>query len=244
MSNRLDRRGFLGLLAAAALSGCEIDPSQRTWKVLSLFGALNRRVFTAGPLKQALAKEYPRSAISGSFPVLNLNLAADYADTLKDWKLTVEGLIEKPVSYTLAELQAAFPLYGAVTRHDCVEGWSAIAEWSGVRLADLIAAVKPKAEARYVVMDAADFDNGSTPFYGSLPLELARHPQNVLAYQMNGKPLTVDHGAPLRLRVPTQLGYKSTKFIHRIRFVASLDGLGQGKGGYWEDVGYDYYAGI
>lgn len=244
MTKRLDRRGFLGLLATGLLSGCALDPSQRTWKVLSWFGALNRRLLTAGGLKQALAKEYPTSAISANFPVLNLNLTADYADTLADWKLEVAGLIAQPRSYTLAELKAAFPLYGAVTRHDCVEGWSAIAEWSGVRVADLIAAVKPKPEARYVVFEAADFDDARTPFYGSLPLELATHPQNVLAYQMNGKPLTVDHGAPLRLKVPTQLGYKSTKFIHRIRFVASLEGLGQGKGGYWEDAGYDYYAGI
>lgn len=99
--------------------------------------------------------------------------------------------------------------------------------------------------ARYVVCHSADYDLSGTPFYGSLDLASARHPQTLLAYGFNGRvPLPLDHGAPLRLRLPTQLGYKSTKFIHQISLVSELDSQGAGKGGYWEDQGYAWYAGV
>ena len=110
---------------------------------------------------------------------------------------------------------------------------------------DLVDLVGPRPEVGFVVFRSADFDPpGNTPYYGSLRLRDARHPQALLAWEMNGQPLPVDHGAPLRLKVPTQLGYKSTKFIHRIEFVASLQGIGAGRGGYWEDWGYEHWAGI
>jgi DMSO/TMAO reductase YedYZ molybdopterin-dependent catalytic subunit len=99
-------------------------------------------------------------------------------------------------------------------------------------------------EARHVLFLAADSDDDSTPFYGSLSLKEAVHPQMLLAYEMNGQALPLKHGAPLRLSVPNQLGYKSTKFVHTVRIVADLAGVGEGKGGYWEDQGYERYAGI
>ncbi|HEY9856226.1 MAG TPA: molybdopterin-dependent oxidoreductase, partial [Stenomitos sp.] len=120
-------------------------------------------------------------------------------------------------------------------------GWSAIAAWTGARLADVLARARPLPDARYVVFHAADYSRElMRPFYGSLSLEDARHAQNLLVYELNGSPLTIEHGAPLRLRVSNQLGYKSTKFIHRIEVVRSLEGIGRGRGGYWEDRGYSY----
>lgn len=244
MPERLTRRRFLMGLGASLLAGCTFAPGTGGWPFVTWAEGLYRRLFTAGPLKHRLVKEYPRSAISKSFPIRSLSLPSDYAAQVATWRLKVGGLVENPAEYSMTEFQRAFEKVGHVTRHDCVEGWSAIAEFTGVRLADLMAAVKPKPEARYVVFYSADFDPAGKAFYGSLGLEEATHPQTVLAYEMNGAPLTIAHGAPLRLRVPNQLGYKSTKFIHGIAFVASLEGLGGGKGGYWEDSGYEHYAGI
>lgn len=240
----VNRRGFLALLGSSMLSGCAIDPGSKSWGWFAWAEGVSRRLLSSGALAHARAKEYPRSAISAEFPLRSLDLSPDYDDGLDDWTLKVEGLIQNPRTYTLDQLKKAFPLTAHVTRHDCVEGWSAIAEFGGVKLADLIAAVKPKPEVQWIVFHAADKDEGGTPFYGSLRLDQAMHPQTVLAYMMNGQDLTVDHGAPLRLRVPTQLGYKSTKYIHRVEFLADVSHLGQGKGGYWEDLGYEHYAGI
>lgn len=240
----IDRRTFLSGAALTLLSGCMVDPSTGSWTLVDWAERWWKAVLQNGGTAHHLAKEYPASAISEEFPLRNLSMKPDYADTLAGWALKVDGLVEKPLSYTLEELRTKFPRTAHITRHDCVEGWSAIAEFAGVKLADFLAAVKPKPEATYVVFHAADFDDGGSPFYGSLSLEQAQHPQTVLAYDMNGAPLTVDHGAPLRLRVPSQLGYKSTKYIHRIELVADLASLGRGKGGYWEDLGYEHYAGI
>lgn len=240
----IDRRTFLSGAALTLLSGCMVDPSTGTWKLVDWAESWWKAMLQNGGNRHNLAKEYPASAISKEFPLRNLSMKSDYADTLAGWALKVDGLVEKPLSYTLAELRTKFPRTAHITRHDCVEGWSAIAEFAGVKLSDFLAAVKPKPEAKYVVFHAADFDDGGSPFYGSLSLDQAEHPQTVLAYDMNGAPLTVDHGAPLRLRVPSQLGYKSTKYIHRVELVAELSALGRGKGGYWEDLGYEHYAGI
>ena len=244
MAEKVTRRGFLGAIGAALLAGCTVDPSAKTWPLVAWAEGVYRRLFLAGPLKHRLVKEYPRTAISKVFPIRSLSLPSDYAGQLANWRLKVEGLVEAPRDYTMAEFRRELPRTAHVTRHDCVEGWSAIAEFAGVKLSDLFAVVKPRPEARYVVFFSADFDQGGKAFYGSLGMDEAAHPQTILAYDMNGAPLTVDHGAPLRLRVPNQLGYKSTKFIHRIVFVDSLAPFGSGKGGYWEDSGYEHYAGI
>lgn len=245
MRSRLNRRQFLlaAPWAVLGLAGCDLQPDMKAWGFWSWAEGLNKTL--SAPFAHVPAKTYPASAITKDFPVRSLTLADTYGDTLPQWKLTVDGLVPAPRTYTLAEFKHAFPRVAEVTRHDCVEGWSAIAEWSGARLADFVAAMKPHPEAKYVVFHSADFDDDTkAPFYGSLSMQDATHPQTLLAYEMNGQPLPLEHGAPLRLKVPNQLGYKSTKFIHRISFVATLDGLGEGKGGYWEDSGYEYWAGV
>ena len=135
-----------------------------------------------------------------------------------------------------------------ITRHDCVEGWSAIGKWKGVPLAALLDRVGVKSEARYVVFHCFDTMEqglaGPVKYYESLDFIDARHPQTILAYDMNDTTLPVAHGAPLRLRVERQLGYKMAKYVQRIELVDDYSRFGDGKGSYWADRGYDWYAGI
>jgi DMSO/TMAO reductase YedYZ molybdopterin-dependent catalytic subunit len=134
-----------------------------------------------------------------------------------------------------------------ITRHDCVEGWSAIGQWTGVPLAHVLRLVEPTAAARYVVFHCADtFDDQDppAPYYESIDLQDAVHPQTILAYGLNDQPLPVTNGAPLRLRVERQLGYKHAKYLMRLELVADFARIGGGQGGYWEDRGYQWYAGI
>lgn len=165
------------------------------------------------------------------------------AGRFADYTLSVDGLVDRPGRFDLRRLHALAGLT-QITRHDCVEGWSVVGKWSGVPLATFLGLVRPQHQARYVVFHSFDVDSEGTPFYGSLSLEQAAHPQTQLALALNGKPLDPAHGAPVRLRIPTQLGYKSTKWVRRIEVVASLAPIGAGKGGYWEDNGYEWYAGI
>jgi DMSO/TMAO reductase YedYZ molybdopterin-dependent catalytic subunit len=125
-----------------------------------------------------------------------------------------------------------------------VEGWSAIGKWNGVQLATVLAMAKPKQNARYCVFHCYDRDDSGQIYYESLDLGQAAHPQTILALDLNDKPLDNDHGAPVRLKIPTQLGYKSAKWVNRIELVADLKGINGGTGGYWEDQGYEWYAGI
>jgi DMSO/TMAO reductase YedYZ molybdopterin-dependent catalytic subunit len=244
ISRRRFLRGAASLGGLSALGGCNLQPSSSFWDLWSKAEGVWSNVLQAGPLKNAMAKTYPISSVSTDFPIRSLNLADGYAASLPHWELKVEGLIPEKKAYTMAAFKQAFPRVSEITRHDCVEGWSAIAEWTGIRLRDFIAEMKPTAETRYVVFYSADADESGSLYYGSLTLEQALHPQTLLAYEMNGQPLPLDHGAPLRLKVPTQLGYKSTKFINKIAFVSKIEGLNGGKGGYWEDAGYEHYAGI
>ena len=131
-----------------------------------------------------------------------------------------------------------------ITRHDCVEGWSAIGKWQGPQLSAVLAMAGLLPAARYVVFHCADRMEGR-PYYESIDLIDAFHPQTILAWRMNGQALPIAHGAPLRLRVERQLGYKHAKFVMRIELRDSLAGLYGGKGGSWEDArGYQWYAGI
>jgi len=154
--------------------------------------------------------------------------------------LAVSGLVAKPASYTLAELRGRFNRVAQITRHDCVEGWSVIGKWTGVRLGDILAVAQPTSAARFVVFHCMDDDGSGTLYYESLTLRQAAHPQALLAYELNDKPVPVENGAPIRLKVPTQLGYKSAKYVQSIEVVAILPGAG----GYWEDQGYEWFAGI
>lgn len=201
---------------------------------------------------QALAREYDPSDMSPEFrtngntmprsEVYQAQAAAGFAD----WRLAVDGLVEAPRSFSLAELRA-MPARSQITRHDCVEGWSAIGKWTGAPLGVVLDTVRLRPEARFIVFHCADeFGRLTpTPYYESIDLVDAFHPQTILAYGMNDADLPIGHGAPLRLRVERQLGYKHAKFIMRVEAVDSLAGIGRGRGGFWEDSGnYDWYAGI
>jgi DMSO/TMAO reductase YedYZ molybdopterin-dependent catalytic subunit len=158
----------------------------------------------------------------------------------RDFRLSVGGLVKHPTMLTLDELRA-LGFVQQVTKHNCIQGWSAIAEWGGVPLASLLDHVVPTPDARYVVFHALD-DKSRTDtegrtgyYYGTLSLEVAHRPQTILALEMNWKPLPVEHGAPVRLRVETQLGFKMVKWIRAIELVADYAHLGQGEGGWRED---------
>lgn len=243
--------GGLGALGATTLlSGCQWTHSQAVQNFLS-----RTQYFTeaaTGPISSPhdLAHEYSTSDISPHFrkdgtvnpqnPAYQ-KLAANQFD---DYRLAVTGLVEHPASYSLAQIKA-MPSRTQITRHDCVEGWSCIAQWTGVILGHLLDRVKPKRHARYVVFHCADhLLDSSQPYYESLNLAQASHPQTLLAYGMNGHTLPVAYGAPIRLRAPLQLGYKSAKYVMRLELVESFANIQGGKGGFWEDRGYNWWAGI
>ena len=170
------------------------------------------------------------------------------ANNFADWRLDVVGLVEKPLSLSLDQLRT-MPSRTQITRHDCVEGWSCIAKWTGTPLSLVLDQAVVKPEARYVMfhcMDTIDRDlsGNSIKYYGTIDLVDARHLQTILAYGCNGKALPVENGAPLRVRVERQLGYKQPKYVRRIELVSSFAAVGGGRGGYWEDNGYDWYGGI
>lgn len=249
-----ERRRFLAGAAALALTGCDaLGQNAEFGKALR--GA-ERLTMDAQRLllgRTGLAPEYTEADISASFRVNGTSRpdSEEYAALLTngfaDWKLQVDGLVARPAAFSLDELRL-LPTRTQITRHDCVEGWSAIAKWTGVRLAALLRSVGVLPGARYVVFHCADelekTLDGSGRYYESIDLVDAFHPQTLLAYAMNGAPLGTGHGAPLRLRVERQLGYKQAKYLMRIELVDSLHGLWGGNGGYWEDRGYEWYAGI
>ncbi|HEY9216764.1 MAG TPA: molybdopterin-dependent oxidoreductase, partial [Phenylobacterium sp.] len=164
-----------------------------------------------------------------------------------DYRLVVDGLVERPLTLSLADLRA-LPTRSQITRHDCVEGWSSIGKWTGARLSAVLQRAGLKPDARFIVFHCADtleptLDNTGR-YYESIDLEDALHEQTILAYEMNDAPLAVKHGAPLRLRVERQLGYKHAKYVMRLEAVKDYAHLGRGSGGFWEDRGYEWYAGI
>lgn len=197
----------------------------------------------------ALAPEFTTAEMSPVFRTNGNTLpgSAIYqtyaANGFADWKLVVDGMVERARAFSLQELRA-MPARSQITLHNCVEGWSAIGQWKGVALGHVLQLVTMRPDARYIVFHCAD-DFGGTPYYESVDLNDAFHPQTILAYEMNGAPLPIGHGAPIRMRIERQLGYKHAKFVMRIEVVRSLAAVGAGKGGFWEDTtNYDWYAGI
>ena len=199
--------------------------------------------------RDALAPEFRPDQMSPVFrtngnsnpdtPDYNRHVAENFAN----WRLEVGGLVDRPLRLSLTDI-GAFPQRAQITRHDCVEGWSAIGKWQGPMLGNVLKAAGVRSSARYVVFTCADLWSGA-PYYESIDMVDAFHPQTILAWAMNDKRVSVGHGAPIRLRVERHLGYKNAKYVMRIDAVASLAGIGLGKGGYWEDhVNYDWYAGI
>jgi DMSO/TMAO reductase YedYZ molybdopterin-dependent catalytic subunit len=265
MSGKLiTRRRLLGLGAASAsslvLAGCDqFDWMGRNANVRDFLERANSVTYgvqRAVVGEGALAHEYAESEIrqpqrpNGSTDPRNLNpeYAALAETNFAGFRLAVTGLVETPLSLSLDELRN-MPSRTQITRHDCVEGWSCIAKWQGVPVAALLDQCGPRADARYAVFHCYDRANlgrlsGPTAFYGSIDLIDARHPQTILAYGLNDQALPISNGAPLRLRVERQLGYKMSKYVHTIELVDSFAAIGDGNGGFWEDLGYDWYAGI
>ena len=237
-------------LGALGLTGCTSSLKDALTQgpfhnVLTAAEGLNHRVIGT----RGMAKLYSESDVNPVFRTNGNDTPSDSTftglatDGWSRYKLVVDGLAEHPQAFSLAALRA-LSLQTQITRHDCVEGWSVIGKWRGVRLADILTTVMPKSNARYAVFSCYDRDDQNTPYYESLDLVQAAHPQTLLALDLNDKPLDVDHGAPVRLRIPTQLGYKSAKWVYRIQLASTFAGIGDGKGGYWEDQGYEWYAGI
>ncbi|MEW6373460.1 MAG: molybdopterin-binding protein [Pseudomonadota bacterium] len=246
-------RSALGA-GALALGGCDgPGPEGAAGRLLASAESLTLRTQRLLLGSGALAPEYGEADISPSFRVNGTSLpdSEEYAALLHGrfagWRLQVDGLVVRPRQFSLAALKL-MPSRTQITRHDCVEGWSAIGKWTGVPLAEVLRAVGLLPAARYVVFHCADelekTLDGSGRYYESIDLVDAFHPQTLLAYGMNGRDLGVGHGAPLRLRVERQLGYKQAKYLMRIQVVDSLAALWGGQGGYWEDRGYEWYAGI
>jgi DMSO/TMAO reductase YedYZ molybdopterin-dependent catalytic subunit len=250
LSRRRVLKAAVGTAGLMALSACDNLSRSDWWRnVLSHTEALTERVQRAVSPKNALAQEYAESDISAVFPANgNSDPGTDhYAEMVRrqfvDWRLAIGGLVAAPSRFSLASLRA-MPSRTQITRHDCVEGWSAIGKWTGVPLGDLMHQVQPSPGAKYAVFYCADLDDQGVAYYESMALEDLYHPQTILAYELNDKPLDVPHGAPIRLRFERQLGYKHAKYVTAIELVDSLARIGGGKGGYWEDQGYEWYAGI
>ncbi|WP_370030172.1 molybdopterin-dependent oxidoreductase [Qipengyuania mesophila] len=244
------RRNFLVAAGAAFVAGCNRIAESEAGK--SLLGAAEgwhqgaQRLLTG---RRALAPEYPRSAISpffrgnGSTDPQNGDYPRHVEEGFANWRLEVRGLVDHPLSLSLENIRK-LPQRSQITRHDCVEGWSAVGEWTGPQLAVLLEAAGLKPEAKFVVFRCADEYKGGR-YYESVDMEDAFHPQTIVAHSLNGEPLPVRNGAPLRMRIERQLGYKHAKYLTAIEAVASLDEIGEGQGGYWEDrAGYQWYAGI
>ncbi|MFM2301606.1 MAG: hypothetical protein RLZZ84_1342 [Pseudomonadota bacterium] len=249
----LNRRRLLGMGVAGVggllLSGCDrlnsSEPLRRGFKQAAGLNLRAQRLLAG----DALAREFTEADMSPLFrangstavadPAYNRHAAAGFST----WQLVVDGLVRQPLALPLAALKA-MPQRTQITRHDCVEGWSAIGKWQGPQLDPILALAGLLPSARYAVFHCADTIGGK-PFYESIDLIDAFHAQTILAWRMNDTPLDIAHGAPLRLRVERQLGYKQAKFVMRIELRDSLAGLYGGNGGYWEDQhDYPWYAGI
>ncbi|MFJ6326923.1 MULTISPECIES: molybdopterin-binding protein [unclassified Rhizobium] len=241
-------------LGAIGLTGCDdVAQNAKVQNVLAMAEKLTMKSQRLLVPKDKLAREFSEADISPTFRPNGTSQpdSEDYARMMEtgfaDWRLKIDGLVEHPVELSLADLKK-LPSRTQITRHDCVEGWSAIGKWTGVPLGPILQNTGLKPGARYAVFYCADqleqTIDGSGTYYESIDLIDAFHPQTILAYQLNGKDLEVSHGAPLRLRVERHLGYKHAKYLMRIEIKDSFASLWGGKGGFWEDRGYEWYAGI
>ncbi len=255
-----DRRRLLRSAVAAAgaavLSGCDrLSNNESFVEVLRSAEQLSRAAHKLVAPRPSMAQEFDPSHIAQSFrsngtlnptdPDYQALRRLDFAE----FRLTVGGLIEKTAEYTLAQLRD-MPSRTQITRHDCVEGWSCIGKWKGVPLRVLLEQARPLPQAKFVVLRCFDSMDEPTPdgrdsrYYESIDFDDAYHEQTILAYDLNDQTLPVSNGAPLRCRVERQLGYKHAKYVRAIELVESFAPIRGGKGGYWEDEGYEWYAGI
>ena len=247
----LSRRKFIivgtsGLLVA----GCDrLDRSETFRGILRSSEGLTMKAQRLITPRDALAPEYSASDMSPIFRSNGTRLpntseyAQHLAENFANWRVAVDGLVARPLSIPIQKLRD-LPHRTQITRHDCVEGWSAIGKWHGVPLATILHAAGLSTRAKYIIFHCAD-RFGPRQYYESIDLIDAFHPQTLLAWGMNDRLLPVPNGAPVRLRVERQLGYKHAKYIQRIEAVESLAGVYGGRGGYWEDTNdYEWYAGI
>jgi DMSO/TMAO reductase YedYZ molybdopterin-dependent catalytic subunit len=254
MTLRLSRRAMIGSLGSGAggllLSGCDrINESPAVQRLLGAGQGLTMGAQRSITDPLALAPEFGSADLSPFFRTNGNTLPADKAYQAQaatgfgTWRLIVDGQVWQPLALSLAQIRR-MPARTQITRHDCVEGWSAIGKWTGVPLKLLLDSAGVRRNTRYIVFHCAD-DFDDTPYYESIDLIDAYHPQTILAWGMNDQTLPIGHGAPLRLRLERQLGYKMAKFVMRVEAVESLAHIGQGNGGYWEDsASYQWYAGI
>jgi DMSO/TMAO reductase YedYZ molybdopterin-dependent catalytic subunit len=251
----LPRRRFLTGAALGTsgllLAGCDALTENDGFRSFLRSGeALNKGAQRLIMDRAALAPEFSESEMSPTFKANGSisggtpEYAAHVADKFASWQLVIDGMVRNPLSLSLAQLMA-MPSREQITRHDCVEGWSAIGKWRGTPLGLLLKQAGLSTRARYVVFHCADQWGPGVPYYESVDLIDAFHPQTILAWAMNDGVLPVRHGAPLRLRVERQLGYKQAKYVMRIEATDDLKKFFGGNGGYWEDAhDYDWYAGI
>ena len=223
MSDTFSRRKFiagLSALSGVALTGCNRDVyvPPHFGGLLDASDALTMSVQRMLLTEQSMAREYSVADISDDFPVVgtrlpnNVSYVMSLSNNFRDWRLRVDGLVDRPLSLSLADLKA-LPTRTSITSHSCEEGWTAIAQWQGTTLSQVLELAGLKREARYITFRCAD------GWYDYLDLFDALHAQTILAYGMNGSNLPIPHGAPVRLRVARHLGYKSLKFIQSIRVV-------------------------
>ena len=250
-----ERRRFLQRMALASgavlLGSCDkLADSDRFKSLLARADAPTDAALHALTPENALAQEFTEADLSpvfktnGSINPQTPEYLSMVANDFADYRLQVGGLVARPVSFSLAELRA-MPSRTQITRHDCVEGWSCIGKWKGAPLGKVIDLAAPQPDARFVVFHCADsLEKDESRYYESIYLSEAYHPQSILAYDMNDAVLGVPHGAPLRVRLERKLGYKQAKYIVGLQLAASLDDIGGGKGGYWEDRGYQWHGGI
>ena len=249
-SRRRLLRGAMAGAGVGLLAGCDALSKRKGFvDVLGLAEPLSQRVqrLLTG---DRLAAEFPQSMISpvfrpnGSTNPKTPEYLAIKADGFRSYRLQVRGMVERPLEFSLDALRV-LPMRTQVTRHDCVEGWSVIGQWTGVPLAHLLDLARPKPGARHVVFHCFDDISGDgSRYYESVDLLDAYHPQTIAAYSLNGAPVPIANGAPVRMRIERKLGYKQPKYVHTIEVVDGYAGFGGGKGGYWEDLGYDWYGGI
>jgi DMSO/TMAO reductase YedYZ molybdopterin-dependent catalytic subunit len=250
LSRRRLLRGVVAGAGVGLLTGCDALSQRKGFiDVLSTAEPMNSSVqrFLTG---NRLAPEFPESMISpvfkpnGSINPKTPEYLALKADNFASYRLNIRGLVDKPLEFSMEALRA-MPARTQITRHDCVEGWSVIGKWTGVQLSRLLDAAGLKPGARYVVFHCYDDLRGDgSRYYESIDLKDAYHPQTIAAYDMNGGPVPISNGAPLRMRIERKLGFKQPKYVHTIEVVDSFATLFGGKGGFWEEDGYDWYGGI
>jgi len=231
----LERRLFLkrglSLGALSLLSGCSITDQEAVQRVLMAMSRWNDRVQDWLFDPKRLAPEYPESRITRPFPYNGYYPESEVPEIDgSSYKLELAGMIRDKKPWTLTEL-AALPQVAQVTRHICVEGWSAIGKWSGVRFSDFLERIGADTTAKYVGFQCAD------DYYGSIDMATALHPQTQLTLRYADEELPPKYGYPMKIRIPTKLGFKNPKLVAAI-FVTN-----EYPGGYWEDKGYNWYSG-